>query len=80
MKAFEKPLSAKEEKEMIERFHNGDNKARDILVEKNMRLVAHMTKKYSTPDRDVRDLISVGTVCRSRRKRYCRGGGGMSQE
>ena len=62
MKSFEKPLSAEEEKEILERLYNGDNKARDILVEKNMRLVAHMTKKYSTPDRDVRDLISVGTV------------------
>ena len=46
MKAFEKPLSAKEEKEMIERFHNGDMEARNILVERNMRLVAHMVKKY----------------------------------
>ena len=62
MKSFEKPLSAEEEKEILECLYNGDNKARDILVEKNMRLVAHMTKKYSTPDRDVRDLISVGTV------------------
>ena len=62
LKSFEKPLSAEEEKEILERLYNGDNKARDILVEKNMRLVAHMTKKYSTPDRDVRDLISVGTV------------------
>ena len=62
MKSFEKPLSAEEEKEILERLYNGDNKARDILVEKNMRLVAHMTKKYSTLDRDVRDLISVGTV------------------
>ena len=57
LKSFEKPLSAEEEKEILERLYNGDNKARDILVEKNMRLVAHMTKKYSTPDRDVRDLI-----------------------
>ena len=41
LKAFEKPLSAKEEKEMIERFHNGDMEARNILVERNMRLVAY---------------------------------------
>lgn len=47
MKSFEKPLSAEEEKEILERLYNGDNKARDILVEKNMRLVAHMTKKYA---------------------------------
>lgn len=62
MKAFEKPLSANEEKEMIERFHNGDIEARNILVERNMRLVAHMVKKYLTADRDTDDLISVGTI------------------
>ena len=54
MKAFEKPLSAKEEKEMIERFHNGDMEARNILVERNMRLVTHMV--------NTDDLISVGTI------------------
>ena len=62
LKAFEKPLSAKEEKEMIERFHNGDMEARNILVERNMRLVAHMVKKYLQADRDTDDLISVGTI------------------
>lgn len=62
MKSFEKPLSADEEKEILELFRGGDSRARDILIEKNMRLVAHMTKKYSTPDRDIQDLISVGTV------------------
>lgn len=62
LKSFEKPLSADEEKEILELFRGGDSKARDILIEKNMRLVAHMTKKYSTPDRDIQDLISVGTV------------------
>lgn len=62
MKAFEKPLSANEEKEMIDRFHNGDIEARNILIERNMRLVAHMVKKYLTADRDADDLISVGTI------------------
>ena len=62
LKAFEKPLSAKEEKEMIERFHNGDMEARNILVERNMRLVAHMVKKYLQEERDTDDLISVGTI------------------
>lgn len=62
LKAFEKPLSAKEEKEMIERFHNGDIEARNTLVERNMRLVAHMVKKYIQADRETEDLISVGTI------------------
>lgn len=62
MKAFDKPLSAKEEKEMIERFHNGDIEARNILIERNMRLVAHIVKKYLTAEREADDLISVGTI------------------
>lgn len=62
MKAFDKPLSAEEEKEMIERFHNGDIEARNILIERNMRLVAHMVKKYLTAERETDDLISVGTI------------------
>ena len=62
MKAFDKPLSAEEEKEMIERFHNGDIEARNILIERNMRLVAHMVKKYLTAEREADDLISVGTI------------------
>lgn len=40
----------------------GDDAARDVLIEKNMRLVAHMAKKYATADRDSQDLISVGTI------------------
>lgn len=47
MKVFEKPLSEQEEKEMLIRSRNGDIEARNILVEKNMRLVAHMIKKYA---------------------------------
>lgn len=47
---------------MLERFHSGDMEARNILIEKNMRLVAHMTKKYASMDRDIDDLISVGTI------------------
>ena len=62
MKAFEQPLSELEEKEMIKRSQSGDVDARNILVEKNMRLVAHMIKKYMSPDRDTDDLISVGTI------------------
>ncbi len=62
MKTFDKPLSAEEEKVMLERFHSGDAEAKNILIEKNMRLVAHMTKKYAAPERDMDDLISVGTI------------------
>lgn len=62
MKAFEKPLSQLEEKEMIRRSHNGDMDARNTLIEKNMRLVAHMIKKYTSADRETEDLISVGTI------------------
>ena len=62
MKVFEKPLSEKEEKEMLIRSRNGDIEARNILVEKNMRLVAHMIKKYACAEKDTQDLISVGTI------------------
>lgn len=62
MKVFEKPLSEQEEKEMLIRSRNGDIGARNILVEKNMRLVAHMIKKYACAEKDTQDLISVGTI------------------
>ena len=62
MKVFEKPLSEQEEKEMLIRSRNGDIEARNILVEKTMRLVAHMIKKYACAEKDTQDLISVGTI------------------
>lgn len=62
MKVFEKPLSEQEEKEMLIRSRNGDIEARNILVEKNMRFVAHMIKKYACAEKDTQDLISVGTI------------------
>lgn len=62
MKVFEKPLSEQEEKEMLIRSRNGDIEARNILVEKNMRLVVHMIKKYACAEKDTQDLISVGTI------------------
>ncbi len=62
MKSFEKPLSAQEEEIMLKRCRRGDLQARNLLIEKNMRLVAHMTKKYASPERDIQDLISVGTI------------------
>ena len=62
MKTFPKPLSAGEEKEYLERFKEGDQSARDMLIEHNMRLVAHVVKKYQGSDYDMEDLLSVGTI------------------
>ena len=62
MKTFPKPLSAREEKEYLERCSEGDLAARETLIERNMRLVAHVVKKYQSPDYDMEDLISVGTI------------------
>lgn len=62
MQSFPKPLSAKEEKECIERCRAGDRQARDCLIEKNLRLVAYIARKYNMGDRDMDDLISIGTI------------------
>ena len=59
---FPEPLSNEEEKEYIIRFENGDEEARNILIERNLRLVAHIAKKYSTTNIDQDDLISIGTI------------------
>lgn len=59
--SFAKPLSAEEEKDYLERYENGDSSARDILIERNLRLVAHIVKKYSSSN-DTDDLISIGTI------------------
>lgn len=58
---FPQPLSSKEELEYIKKFQAGDMKARDVLIEHNLRLVAHIVKKYSTAG-EADDLISVGTI------------------
>lgn len=62
MSAFPEPLKTEEEKEYIEKMMLGDKKAKNILVERNLRLVAHVTKKYYASDTDSDELISVGTV------------------
>ncbi|ABX42651.1 RNA polymerase sporulation sigma factor SigK [Lachnoclostridium phytofermentans] len=62
MKSFPKPLSAKEENEMLLQCKAGNKVARDTLIERNLRLVAHIVKKYNTPDRETDDLISIGTI------------------
>ncbi len=61
--SFPKPLSAGEEKEYLELWsEHGDMEARNKLVEHNLRLVAHIMKKYYTQTDDVDDLISIGTI------------------
>lgn len=62
LKTFEKPLSEEEEKFYLQKYKEGNQDAKNILIEKNMRLVAHMVKKYVSLDRDVEDLLSVGTI------------------
>ena len=59
---FPEPLSLSEEKEYLEKMKDGDEEARNILIERNLRLVAHITKKYSTAKVDQEDLISIGTI------------------
>ena len=60
--SFPKPLSAKDEQFYIERYKNGDMAARDVLIEHNLRLVAHIAKKYSNSSEDNEDIISIGTI------------------
>ena len=60
--AFPKPLTAKEESEYIKKYKNGDMEARNKLIEHNLRLVAHIAKKYSGNISDSEDLISIGTI------------------
>lgn len=62
MKSFPKPLSTKEEKEYLRQCKNGCKEARDTLIERNLRLVAHIVKKYNVGDKEIDDLISIGTI------------------
>ena len=59
--SFPKPLSPKEESEMLRRMEEGDKNARAVLIEKNLRLVSHIVKKYYSKTNDTDDLISIGT-------------------
>ena len=59
---FPEPLSSEEEKMYIERYENGDEEARNVLIERNLRLVAHVCKKYGTTNVEQDDLISIGTI------------------
>ncbi len=62
LKSFPHPLNAKEEAQIIKKCKAGDKEARDILVMHNLRLVAHIVKKYYNSNRDIDDLISIGTI------------------
>lgn len=62
MKTFLEPLTPEEEKIFVERYQKGDEKAKDILIERNLRLVAHIAKKYYSENRDSEDLISIGII------------------
>ena len=62
MKTFPPPLSAEEERVYLQKYIEGDLEAKHILIERNLRLVAHVIKKYQHLDEDMEDLISIGTI------------------
>ncbi len=62
LRTFSKPLTQAEEKTYLERLKQGDQEARNVLIERNLRLVTHIIKKYALSDRDLDDLISIGTI------------------
>lgn len=62
MKTFLKPLTSDEEKLYLQRYREGDLEAKNILIEHNLRLVAHVAKKYQDSGEDPEDLLSIGTI------------------
>ena len=60
--AFPKPLERKTEEELLERMAKGDGEAREKLITHNLRLCAHIARKYTIPGYDQDDLISIGTI------------------
>lgn len=60
--SFPEPLTREEEEYYLKLYMEGDEKARNVLVERNLRLVAHIVKKYSNTGKDIDDLISIGTI------------------
>ncbi len=60
--AFPQPLSASDERKYLKKMAHGDDVARNILIEHNLRLVAHIVKKFENTGEDVEDLISIGTI------------------
>lgn len=62
MKTFLSPLATEEEQQLLRRMEEGDLQAKCRLIEHNMRLVAHVAKKYYSPNEDIEDLLSIGTI------------------
>ena len=62
MKTFLSPFTPEQENECLKRIRDGDPEARKELILRNMRLVAHVAKKYQNSDEDMEDLISIGTI------------------
>ncbi len=62
MKSFPQPLTAAEERYYLQRYTEGDLEAKHILIERNLRLVAHIVKKYQSCEEEMEDLLSIGTI------------------
>ena len=62
MQTFPKPLTPQEERVLLEKSRHGDVMARNQLIERNLRLVAHIARKYQSPEDEMDDLISIGTI------------------
>ncbi len=62
LKSFKEPLTRQEEMHYLDKYMQGDDRAREILIERNMRLVAHIAKKYRPSGKSLEELISVGTI------------------
>lgn len=62
LKSFPKPLTAAEERYYVQKYTEGDLEAKHVLIERNLRLVAHVIKKYQSLNEDPEDLISIGTI------------------
>lgn len=62
LKSFPQPLTAAEEQYYLQKYTEGDQEAKHILIERNMRLVAHIVRKYQSMDEETEDLLSIGTI------------------
>ena len=62
MNSFPQPLTTAEEQYYLKKYTEGDLEAKHILIERNLRLVAHIIKKYQTTEEDAEDLLSIGTI------------------